>query len=129
LDAVLYQQKKGKMARSGSENRQQTKIAGARLTEKEHAYVLSESERTGIAVSDRIRVALLNDPAPRARPQPTINRSEVSRLIGTFGELSQALREAADTADQERITAQIEASHRDIADMCFACFKALGRSR
>ena len=117
------------MAHSDSKNRKATKITAARLTAEEHAYVLAESDRTGITVSDRIRAALLNDPAPRAKPQPTINRTETARLIATLGELAQALHDAAKTGEQPRIADQIEASHRDIADMCFACFKALGRNR
>ena len=46
-----------------------------------------------------------------------------------LGELARALRDATEAGDQARIADQIEASHRDIADMCFACFKALGRNR
>ena len=115
------------MAGSGSEKRQATKIAGTRLTPEEHAHVLAESERSGIAISDRIRAALLDDPAPRARPQPTVNRIETARLTAQLGELAQALRDAAKTGDQGAVSAQIEAAHRDIADMCLLSRQALGK--
>ena len=65
------------MARSDSENRKSNKMAGTRLTLEEHAYVLAESDRTGIAVSDRIRAALLNDPAPRCTA-PTNHKPHTS---------------------------------------------------
>ncbi len=82
-----------------------------------------------MSVSALIRFALLNQTPLRASRQPPANRKEISRLIGTLGEVTQALKDATDTGDQARLTAQIDATHRDIADMCFACFEALGRER
>ena len=117
------------MARSGSENRKRQKILLTRFTDQEAALIREQAGRAETSVSALIRHAVLNEKPPRASRQPSANRKEISRLIAKLGELAQALREATDTADQHRISARIEASHRDIADMCFACFNALGRNR
>ena len=115
------------MAGGGDNPKPRRKFLAAPCTEQEHAFALAETQRTGIPVSDRIRAALLNDPAPRARREPTINRTETARLIATLGELAQALRDAATTGDQSATSAQIEAAHRDIADMSLTARQALGK--
>jgi hypothetical protein len=117
------------MADSGSENRKRQNILKARFTDQEAALVREQADRSGVSVAALIRYALLDQTPPRASRQPPANRKEISRLIGTLGEVTQALKDATDTGDQARLTAQIDATHRDIADMCFACFEALGRER
>ena len=101
----------------------------AEVTAEEHARAHAKADGNGMTVSDWIRASFFGKPRPRARPQPTINRKAISQLIGKLGELAHGLRMAAESADQGAITAQIEAAHRDIADMCSACFEALGRGR
>ena len=117
------------MAASGSENRKRRHILKARFTGQEAALVREQADRCGVSVAALIRYALLDQTPPRASRQPPANRKEISRLIGTLGAVTQALKDAAATSDQARVADQIEATHRDIADMCFACFEALGRDR
>ncbi len=117
------------VAASGSENRKRQHILKARFTDQEAALVREQADRSGVSVAALIRYALLDQTPPRASRQPPANRKEISRLIGTLGELTQALRDASDASDQSAISDQIEAAHRDISDMCFACFQALGRDR
>ena len=111
------------------EKRERPITLQSRVSETEAAAIRAMADHAGLSVSALTRHALLNQKPPRASRQPPINRKEISRLIGKLGALAQALRQATDTADQAGISAQIEASHRDISDMCFACFKALGRGR
>ena len=111
------------------EKRERPITLQSRVSETEAAAIRDMADRAGTSVSALIRHALLHQKPPRASRHPPINRKEISRLIGKLGKLAQAFREATDTADQQRTTALIEATHRDIADMCFACFNALGRNR
>lgn len=117
------------MAGSGSENRKRQHIFKARLNDQEAALVREQADRAGVSIAALIRYALLDQTPPRASRQPPENRKEISRLIGTLGALTQALKDAADAAEQAQLSDQIEATHRDISDMCFACFEALGRDR
>ena len=89
----------------------------------------AQADRAETSLSALIRHAVLNQKPPRASQQPSAIRKDISRLVFKLGELARALRDATEAGDQARIADQIEASHRDIADMCFACFKALGRNR
>ena len=109
------------------EKRERPITLQSRVSETEAAAIRTMADRAGLSVSALTRHALLNQKPPRAAGQPPINRQAISRLIGKLGSLAQALREATDTADQSAISAQIEASHRDISDMCFAFLKALGK--
>ena len=115
--------------RDNDKKRERPIILQSRMSEDEAALVRDQASRAGVSVSALIRYALLNQTPLRASRQPPANRKEISRLIGTLGALTQALKEASDAGNKSRLAAQIEATHRDIADMCFACFKALGRDR
>ena len=117
------------MAYSGSENRKRQHILKARFTDQEAALVREQADGSGVSVAALIRYALLDQTPPRASRQPPAIRKEISRLIGTLGALTQALKDAAIAGEQAQLSDQIEATHRDIADMCFACFEALGRDR
>ena len=127
MDAQEKPTGKGTMPGKGSDSKPKRKFLAAPCTEQEHAFALAETQRTGKPIAQRIRAALLNDPAPRARREPTINRRQTACLIATLGELAQALRDAAKTGDQSATSAQIEAAHRDIADLSLAARQALGR--
>ena len=117
------------MARNRPEKRRRPHIVQSRLSPEEAALVRDRAERAGISVSALIRHALLGQTPPRASRRPPADRRAVCRMIGKLGELAQALREATASGDLPRRNAQIEALHRDIADMCHACFDALGRRR
>lgn len=116
------------MAQSGSESRHRRHIIQTRLSEEEVALVRARAERAGISLSALTRHALLGTPPLRASRRPSIDRQEVCRMIAQLGVLAQALRDAG-TAEGEVPAAVIEAAHRDIADMCHACFQALERRR
>jgi len=115
--------------REKDKKRERPIILQSRMSEDEAALVRDQASRAGVSVSALIRYALLNQTPLRASRQPPANRKEISRLIGTLGALTQALKDAASSGDQTNIAAQIEATNRDIADMCFVCFQALGRDR
>ena len=122
--------KERKMAkREKDKKRERPIILQSRMSEDEAALVRDQASRAGVSVSALIRYALLNQTPLRASRQTPANRKETSRLIGTLGALTQALKDAAIAGEQAQLSDQIEAAHRDIADMCFACFKALGRDR
>lgn len=99
----------------------------AKFTAAEAARIDAAAARARMSVSDFLRSAALETPPPRAKPQPTPNITEICRLIGTFGDLAQSLRDAASSGDQSAVSAQIDAAHRDIADLALACRQALGQ--
>ena len=117
------------MSQSGSEKRQRCERLQVRLSIEEAALVYAKADRAGMTPPALARYALLNEPPPRSSRRPPVDRAEVARMIGNLGALAQSLREATASGDQSRIASQIEATHRDIADMCHACFQALGRHR
>ncbi|MGE3622795.1 MAG: hypothetical protein AB7H77_02820 [Bdellovibrionales bacterium] len=116
------------MAQSGSENRHRRHVIQTRLSDEEAALVRARAERAGISLSALTRHALLGTPPLRASRRPSIDRQEVCRMIAELGAVAQALRDAAAARDDVP-AAIIEAAHRDIADMCHACFQALERRR
>ena len=101
--------------------------AKAWLSDEELAQFLAQAERAETSLSALIRHAVLSQKPPRASRQPSANRKEICRLIGTLGELAQALRDAAKTGDQTHAAARIDAAHRNIAEMSVACLQALGK--
>lgn len=117
------------MAQSGSENRQRRHIVQTRLTDEEAALISARAEKAGVSLSALTRLALLGQAPLRAIRQPSIDRQQVCRMIGMLGAVRQALRDAVASGDHARVAAEIEAAHRDIADICHACFEALGRRR
>ena len=114
------------MSESGSENRQRQIVLKARFSEEEAQLIKEQAKRAGISVAALIRYALLDQKPPRASRQPQIDNKQVSQMIGTLGTMAQALRDATASGEAKKLEKTIEATHRDVADMCYACFKALG---
>ena len=115
------------MAHSGSENRKRQKIFTTRLTDQEAALITEQADRAETSLAALIRHAILNQKPPRASRQPSANRKEISRFNAALCDLAQALRDAEKTGDHSTISAQIEAAHRDIADMSHLAHQALGK--
>jgi hypothetical protein len=99
-------------------------IARTRLSDEELEAFLARAQRAEISLSALIRHAVLNQKPPRASRRPSADRVELARLNAMLGELAQALRETAITGASPL---EIEAVHRDLADMRVALFQALGR--
>ena len=115
------------MSDSGSENRQRQLVLKARFSEEEAELIKAQADRAGISVAALIRYALLDQTPPRASRQPPINNKQVSQMVGSLGMMAQALRDATAAGNQRKLDKVIKATHRDIADMCYACFQALGQ--
>ena len=110
------------------EKRERPITLQSRVSETEAAAIRAMAAQAGTSVSALIRHALLNQKPPRASRRPPASRQALCQLIGKIGQLAHAFRDATAAADRDQITALIEASHRDIADIRYVCFKALGRS-
>jgi Mobilization protein NikA len=115
------------MTRSGSEKRQRTVSLSVRLTPEEADLVRANASRAGVSVAGLMRYALLAQSPPRASRQPPLGRQDAARILGMLGRLAGALHEASRTAGARASHAEIEAAHRDLADMRAALFEALGR--
>jgi len=121
-----------KMTEVKEQNRPTTKrkrphIARTRLSDEELDAFETRAQRAEISLSALIRHAVLNQKPPRASRQPSADRIELARLNASLGDLAQALRDAAEGADQPALAALIEAAHRDIAAMSLDCRRALGK--
>lgn len=101
--------------------------AKAWLSDEELAQFLAQAERAETSLSALIRHAVLNQKPPRASRQPSANRKEIARFHAALCDLAQALRDAEKTGDHSAITAQIDAAHRDIADMSRLAHQAFGK--
>ena len=115
------------MAGSGSENRQRQITMKARFNDQETALIKEQADRAGVSVAALIRFAVLGQTPLRKSRAPTVNHAQAAQLLGRLGQCAEALRQAA-VADQDgKNVAQIEAAHRDLAEMRVALFEALGR--
>jgi hypothetical protein len=111
---------------SGSDIRQRQKALGARFSVPEDAEVRAKAERAGVTVAAFIRAAVLDHPGPRATRRPPVETALLARLIQDLGPIADSLRQIAASptpAADPRLAAALD----DIADMSFACLRALGR--
>ena len=115
------------MAGSGSENRRRQVTLKARFSEVEAALIKEQADRAGVSVAAVIRYLTLGQTPLRASRQPTINRREVSRLIGVIGSLKAALKEAADKGTPGACDQAVEAVCRDFVEVRNELFEALGK--
>ncbi len=116
------------MAKSGSEKRQRQIALKARFTEAEAELIRAQADRAGVSVAALIRYALLNQKPMRKSRAPTVDHEAVAMILGKLGQLSTALKECANAAQQsDSDRAVIDAVHRDLSDMRVALFEALGR--
>jgi hypothetical protein len=106
------------------QKRRRPHIARTRLSDEELDAFLARAARAEISLSALIRHAVLNQKPPRASRQPSADRIELARLNATLGDVAEALRETQITGASPL---EIEAMHRDLADMRLAILQALGR--
>ncbi|TXL75142.1 hypothetical protein FHP25_14755 [Vineibacter terrae] len=115
------------MPGSGSETRQRGEVLKTRCTKEEAALFRTWAKAAGVSVPSLMRYAMFGIAPPRASRQPQVNVQEVARLIGEMGQLKAALKEVAAKGSPEACDRAHDAACRDIADMCYRAFTALGR--
>jgi len=115
------------MAGSGSENRKRQITLKARFNDQEAALIKEQADRAGVSVAAVIRYAVLDQTPLRKSRAPTVNHEKAAQLLGVLGQCAAALRQAAEADQNGKNAAQIEAAHRDLAEMRVALFEALGR--
>jgi hypothetical protein len=114
----------------GSETRARTKHVTVRVTAEELAAVEEAAERAGLARGSYVRQVLLGAPAPRQVRRPPIERRELARLLGLFGNISSNINQIArgantgDDVDPIDFTRAIDY----LRDGSQAILKALGRT-
>lgn len=116
------------MTVSGSENRQRPVILKARFSEQEATLVKQQADAAGLSVSALIRFALLDQKPARASRTPPLDREMAARLMAALGPMACTMRQAADAGDLDHLSDLIEAAQRDLAELRFALFAALGRT-
>ena len=116
------------MTSSGSEKRQRQITLKARVTEQEAALVRERADAAGVTIAGLIRNAVLNQTPLRASRKPPVDRELAARLIASLGPLACALRDAADSGEQDHVSETLEAAQRDLAELRVMLFEAMGRS-
>lgn len=83
----------------GSEKRARTKHLTIRFTPEERAAVDQAAERAGLTAGSYARQVLLGAPRPRQVRRPPIERRELARLLGLFGNIGSNLNQIARAAN------------------------------
>lgn len=113
----------------GSEKRARTSHLTIRLTPDERAAIDQAADRAGLTAGSYARQVILGAPVPRQVRRPPIERQELARLLGVFGNIGSNINQIAraansgdevDALDLGRVLAYLEQT-RD------ALLKALGR--
>jgi len=113
----------------GSEKRVRTAHLTVRLSPEERAAIDEAADRAGLTPGSYARQVILGAPAPRQVRRPPVERRELARLLGLFGNIGSNLNQIArafnsgdeiDTVDLTRELIGLKAA-RD------AVMKALGR--
>lgn len=115
---------------SGSETRKRTKILAVRVTESELAEVEALADRAELTPASYARSILLSAPAPRARRRPSVDTTEVARLLGELGKVGSNLNQIAHrlNAGTDGVGSNsIAQATEDVQAMRDACLAALGR--
>lgn len=83
----------------GSEKRARTAHLTIRLTPEERAAIDRAAERAGLASGSHARQVLMGAPAPRQVRRPPVERRELARLLGLFGNIGSNLNQIARAAN------------------------------
>lgn len=113
----------------GSEKRARTAHLTIRLTLEERAAIDQAADRAGLTPGSHARQVLLGAPAPRQVRRPPVEKRELARLLGLFGNIGSNLNQIAragnsgDGIDAVDLAKELAYLH-DARD---AILKALGR--
>ena len=83
----------------GTEKRARTDHLTIRLTPEERAAIDRAAERAGLMTGSYARQVLLGAPAPRQVRRPPVERRELARLLGLFGNIGSNLNQLAKSAN------------------------------
>jgi hypothetical protein len=110
--------------------RQRQRVFPIRLTDAEHAELVSRAERAGLSVAGLIRQRCLDLPPPRASRRPVPERVELVRLLGQIGKIGGNVHQItrAMNAGGSPSAMVMEDAARDVAEMRAAILAALGRA-
>jgi hypothetical protein len=113
--------------RSGSENRQRSRILTVRLTPQEAAAVRHKAKTHGQSVGALLRSNLLH-----VRLQPSrVEQQAVARLLGQLGKIGSNINQIAFHLNAgrpgDRVEGSLEAALRDLSELRLACLQALGK--
>ncbi len=112
--------------RSGSENRQRSRMFTLRLSPQEAAIIRRKAADHGQTVAALVRTSLLH-----VRLQPSrLDRQEVARVLAELGKIGSNVNQIAYHVNAgrppERVHDSIELALRDLAELRIACLQAIG---
>lgn len=113
----------------GSEKRVRTSHITIRLSPDERAAIDQAAERAGLTPGSYARQVLLGAPAPRQVRRPPVERRELARLLGLFGNIGSNLNQIARAANSGDGIDAVDLA-RELAGLGMAreaILKALGR--
>jgi hypothetical protein len=110
--------------------RQRQRVFPIRLTDAEHAALVSRAERAGLSVAGLIRLQCLDQPPPRAARRPSVELAAVARLLAQVGKVGGNVNQIAHALNAggapESMVLTHAAAMSDIAEMKTAIMEALG---
>jgi len=109
---------------AGSENRKRNQPVSVRFSDEEKAELKARADRAGVTPASYLRCRGLDQPFTRATRRPPAVQTEVARLIGHIGQLSDSIEELKAAGHD---AAMLDAIASDMADIRVAAFQALGR--
>jgi len=113
----------------GSEKRPRSSHLTFRLTPEERAAIDQAADRAGLTSGSYARQVLLGAPAPRQVRRPPVERRELARLLGLFGNIGSNLNQIARAANSGDGVDAVDFA-RELANLQVArnaILKALGR--
>jgi hypothetical protein len=115
--------------KSGSEKRQRTAHAIARLTPAEREQVGLDADRAGLALGSYMRAKLFAGSQPRAVRSPPIDRKALAQLLAWLGRLNGNVYQISRAVNfgEWFETDELKVALKEITDMRNAVLAALGR--
>lgn len=91
--------RKVKVRMAGSETRRRRKEVTIRVTDEEHAEILSRADRASLSVAGYVRSTVLEKPAPRQSRRPSVNHKELAFILAQIGKLGSNVNQMARVAN------------------------------
>ena len=115
------------MARSGSQNRKRFRKASTSFTREEYEALEEKARKAGVSVSTLLRAAALGVKPEGGIRQPPVKEQYAVKMIAGIGRPSTDIRRYASVFNRAADDPRITAMQRDLSEMRYLCFKALGR--
>lgn len=117
--------------KSGSENREKTKVVGVRVNEEEYFDLSLKAEDARLSVPAFVRKKLLDEVFTQGRkPPPSLDKKLLSMILGQLGKVGSNINQIARRLNEggsvaaERVTAAVD-DFEHLRDEIFKALKSL----